>query len=214
MSGVVKEDGASAWSKEVRPNKSIQKLAMKSNDTTGGLPGYDEKIKNCSSCGGSRDPKVENTCVKNITGEKHCPLKSEFFDILHLSEGRHPDSGDILNPRHGYVCYLCGCGGHGHRFCPYDPSVQKDSRKERTKRINTLRSELRSKCRTKSSMGARVSQKPSWGETKSDEDIDDDDVDAMMDTDGYLMPDHGTNYVLVVTNKKANGDFTTCWQQK
>ena len=127
MSGGGHETGPAARSKEI-PRDHQKKSATRLNTdfkfprkrSNNSFQGYDEKVKNCTSCGGSRDPKAVNTCVKNITNEQHCPLKTEYFDKLHFSGGRHPSSGDDLNPKHGYVCHLCGCGGHGHKYCPYE----------------------------------------------------------------------------------------------
>ena len=208
-----------AWPKFRSKNggrgNSTQRSTMRSNDAAD-----EDKIKFCSSCGGSRNPEAPNTCVKNITGDLHCPLKTKFFHMLSISNGRHPDSGDELNSRDGFVCHLCGCGGHGYKFCPFDKQIQKESRKARTKMVDTLRSDLRSK--KKFSGGAVSQEKPSWADSTNGpstscydaiDDDDDDDVEGLVDTDGDLMPDDGVQYSLVVTGKKSNGSFNTRWQR-
>ena len=218
LTGVVTENDPNdppAWTQEYRSKKPTRR-STKSDDTTDGIPMYDEKIKNCASCGGNRDTNARYTCVKNITGEQHCPLKTTYFAKLNLAGGRHPTSGDALKPRDGYVCFLCGCGGHGSKFCPYSEPVQKDGRKARKKIIDTIRSSLLSKHKKNSSMGARVSRmKPAWAESNSDTDIDDDeDIDGMMDTDGELKPNDGEKYSLVVTGKKKNnGTLNMRWER-
>ena len=61
-------------------------------------------------------------------------------------------------------------------------------------------------------MNVRTSQAPSWAD---DSDVDIDDNNDDMDTNGNLMPDDGAKYVLVVTNSgKPHGEFTTCWNHK
>ena len=217
LAGVVTENDPNdppAWNQD-RSKKQTRK-PTKSDDTADGIPMYDEKIRKCASCGGNRDPNARNTCVKNITGDRNCPVKSTYYTKLNIAGGRHPTRGDNLPPRDGYVCFLCGCGGHGSKFCPYSEPVQKDGRNARKKIVDTIRSSLLSKHKKNSSMGARVSQKkPAWAESNSDTDIDDDeDIDNIMDTDGELKPNDGEKYSLVVTGKKKNnGTFNMRWER-
>ena len=220
VAGVVMEgdshDAPPPWNQN--RSKIPNRKSTKANTTTDS----ERKVTFCTSCGGNRNPDANKTCVKNITGDVHCPFKDEYFDMLNSAGGIHPTSGDALKALKGYVCHLCGCGGHGSKFCPYTSRVQKDGRQAQAKIVDAVRLSLQSTHKKSSSMGARVPlTKPAWADLdceedidNDDDDIDDDDIDGLTDTNGKLKPNDGENYMLAVSGKKnANGTFKMHWKR-